>query len=377
MAEDNANATLEESSLPSTYLDGFHDIERVRRMPYRELWKGQRDRFMVSCLSLGTSAFGDVFSPCTQESVNEIVLDAVKGGVNLIDTAYWYGHGKSEERLGKALIGIPRTAYYLQSKCCRYEAQVDKMFDFSYERTLRAVDESLKRLGVDYLDCMQVHDPEFAPSIDIILEETLPALQKAKEEGKIKHIGLTGYPLAIHRDIISRSKVHIDSCLFYCHYSLNDSSLLSSGIIEFLESKGICVINAAPMSMGLLTSGGPQPWHPAPSRVKEACSQAAAECTARGVNLSRLALEFSLGETRIPTTLVSTMDPELARANLNAAYSLGKLTETEARALQYCQEEIFAPLNNESWEGVQPSQYKALLERLKAGEVNVGTISTN
>lgn len=71
----------------------------------------------------------------------------------------------------------------------RYEPDVLKMFDFRAERVLRSVDESLARLGLDYVDVIQVHDPEFCPNIDIILSETLPALQKVKDSGKARFIG--------------------------------------------------------------------------------------------------------------------------------------------------------------------------------------------
>ena len=60
---------------------------------------------------------------------------------------------------------------------------------------MRSVDESLARMGVEYVDVIQVHDMEFAPSLNIILNETLPALKKVKEQGKARYIGITGYPL--------------------------------------------------------------------------------------------------------------------------------------------------------------------------------------
>jgi hypothetical protein len=77
----------------------------------------------------------------------------------------------------------------------RYELEAAKMFDFSYERTLRSVEDSLRLLQVDYVDVIQVHDLEFAPSLDVIVRETLPALHQIKASGKARFIGITGYPL--------------------------------------------------------------------------------------------------------------------------------------------------------------------------------------
>jgi aryl-alcohol dehydrogenase-like predicted oxidoreductase len=72
------------------------------------------------------------------------------------DTAPWYGHGVSETVLGKALVGVPRRAYYLHTKVGRYQPSPAGMFDFSRERTIASVHESLARLGVEYLDTVQV-----------------------------------------------------------------------------------------------------------------------------------------------------------------------------------------------------------------------------
>ena len=87
---------------------------------------------------------------------------------------------------------------------------------------------------------IQVHDVEYAPSIDLIINETLPAVHKLKEKGLCRYIGITGYPLDIMRNIITRSSVKIDSILSYCHLSLNDNSLTEHfeflTLIEFLLS---------------------------------------------------------------------------------------------------------------------------------------------
>lgn len=166
-------------------MEGWHDLESVKRMPYRKF--GDRT---VSALSFGASSLAGVFrSDVTLDESVAVVHYAVRSGINVIDTAPWYGHGTSESILGKALVGVPRRAYYLHTKCGRYLPGALDMFDFTYERTLRSVDESLARLGVEYIDTMQVHDPEFAPSLDIVLRETLPALEECRKQGKIRYIG--------------------------------------------------------------------------------------------------------------------------------------------------------------------------------------------
>ena len=138
-------------TLPATYVEGWHDEVSVRRTRYSVF--GDR---MVSALSLGCSSLAGVFrGGVTLEECCKVVEYAVRSGVNLLDTAPWYGHGRSEEVLGEALKGIPRSAYYLHTKVGRYQPDPLETFDFSYERTLRSVDESLKRMRVEYLDTVQ------------------------------------------------------------------------------------------------------------------------------------------------------------------------------------------------------------------------------
>ena len=77
-------------------------------------------------------------------------------------------------------------------------------------KSLYLVNKSLNLLGLDYVDIIQVHDCEFAPSLDVILNETLPALEKVKKSGKAKMIGVTGYPIEPLNELIERSTVQID-----------------------------------------------------------------------------------------------------------------------------------------------------------------------
>lgn len=102
-----------------------------------------------------------------------MVVESLRSGVNLIDCAPWYGHGKAERVLGEAFKQVPRQSFYFHTKVGRYEADQLEMFDFSAERTLKSIDESLARTGLEYIDCIQVHDPEFSPNLDIIVQETL------------------------------------------------------------------------------------------------------------------------------------------------------------------------------------------------------------
>jgi L-galactose dehydrogenase len=106
----------------------------------------------------------------------------------------------------------------------------------------------------------------------------LPALQRLKEEGKVRHIGITGYPMDSIRYLAEKCPpgIAIESCLSYSRYNLHDTSLISSGVLARLTELGIGVINGSPYSMGLLVSRGPPAWHPAKKSLKERCARAAA-----------------------------------------------------------------------------------------------------
>ena len=139
-----------------TYVEGFHDKEAVQKIPYREIGN---TGMQVSCLALGASAFGSVFRETDDSEAIQVVHDSLKAGINYIDAAPWYGHGKAETVCGKAFKDVPRESYYFATKVGRYEADTLEMFDFSRDRTLRSVEESLARTGLEYLDVVQAHTP--------------------------------------------------------------------------------------------------------------------------------------------------------------------------------------------------------------------------
>ena len=119
----------------------------------------------------------------------------------------------------------------------RYTWDVATRFDFTADRVTKIIEESLSRLQLSHVDLLQVHDVEFASSVDMIVNETLLAVQRLKERGLCRYIGITGYPLQPLREIITRSNVKIDSVLSYARLSLNDSSLVNH--FEFFKSRGI------------------------------------------------------------------------------------------------------------------------------------------
>lgn len=136
----------------------------------------------VSALAYGGSSLGSAFRAIDEAEGIRSVHVALDHGINLIDTAPYYGATTAETVLGKALKTVARERYILATKVARYGPE-QKDFDFSAARVTRSVDESLARLGVDYVDFIQVHDMEFG-DLDQIVNETIPALRAVQASGK-------------------------------------------------------------------------------------------------------------------------------------------------------------------------------------------------
>src|SRR5258708_17535330 len=236
-------------------------------------------------LGFGASPLGQEFRSVSLDEALGSVRAALDCGVNLIDTAPFYGGGMSEVLLGIALRGVPRDSYTLCTKLGRYDLQ---HFDFSARRVVESVDVSLHRLGTDHLDIILCHDIEFVPLRQIV-DETIPALRKIQKSGKARFIGFSGYPQKIFRFICDQTGV--DCVLNYNQYTLQNTRFADE-TVPYLKTKGIGGMNAGPFSARLLTNAPLPSWLKEPENVKAAARQAAAHCAKRGVDIAKLALQF-------------------------------------------------------------------------------------
>jgi L-galactose dehydrogenase len=303
-------------------------------MQYRKL--GNTD-LEVSVLSFGASSLGGVFHKASLDDCVETVRAALDGGINFIDVSPAYGETLAELNLGLALKGIARHRYYLATKVGAYsEAKGD--YDYSAARTKRSLHDSLERLGVDYVDIIQCHDVEFADR-DQIANETLPALLRLKKEGLARFIGITGLPLKVFPSILDRvDRGTVDTILSFCRYELNDVSLAS--LVPYFKEMGVGIINASPTGMGLLTTRGVPAWHPASKTIVDGCRKAVEHCAAKGVDIVKLAIQYSCSHPDMATTLVSTARPKNILDNIafvEEPTDLGLLSEVL---------EILKPIHN-------------------------------
>jgi aryl-alcohol dehydrogenase-like predicted oxidoreductase len=284
-------------------------------------------------LSFGASSLGQEFRSVKLDEALESVRVALDCGLDFIDTSPFYGRGMSEVLLGIALRGVPRESYTLCTKLGRYDLA---HFDFSARRVAESVDVSLHRLGTDHLDVVLCHDIEFVPMQQIV-DVTIPALRQARDAGKVRFIGISGYPQKVFRFVAEQ--IGIDCVLSYNQYTLQNTRFADE-TVPWLKAKGIGVMNAGPFSARLLTNAPLPPWLKEPEEVKAAARKAAAHCAARGVDIAKLALQFSLAHPDIATTVSGSANP----ANIRnwaawAAEPIDRQLLAEVQA-------IFAPVHN-------------------------------
>jgi L-galactose dehydrogenase len=291
----------------------------------------------VSALSLGGAAFGNIYGNLTLDQIRRTVVRSIESGINLIDTSPYYGLTKSESNLGEVLQHGWREKIILCSKAGRNDRAA---FDFSPEAMRRSVEASLKRLRTDYLDILIAHDIEFTDNFEKVFTETRDVLHALKKEGKCRFIGMSCYPLSLLKKVIETCQ--IDVIITYSNFCLQNTRLIDE-LLPTLEKFEVGVLNASPLSMGLLTNQGPPEWHPASPEIKAACRKAAEHCRNRGSDISLLGMQFCLAESRISSVISGASTEEEIQTNLQA---LAQKPDPQLLAEVL---EILKPVHNQTW----------------------------
>jgi L-galactose dehydrogenase len=296
-----------------------------------------RTGLAVSVLSQGGAAIGQMYGPVSTTEVADCVHAAVDAGVNLLDTSAYYGKGRSEELLGEALQGGWRQRVLLCTKAGRLDRDV---FDFTPAGMRSCLEASLRRLRTDHVDILLAHDIEFAADYEAVFTDTAAVLHDLKREGKCRFVGMSALPLGLLRQAIERCD--LDVVISYCHCHLQDTTLLTD-LLPAAERHGVGVLNASPLAMGLLTSQGPPPWHPASEEIKAACRRAADLCRQRGTDLAFLGMQFCFAQDRIASTITGTAKRSELEVNLRAL-----TTPLDPQLLSDVQA-LLAPVRDRSW----------------------------
>jgi D-threo-aldose 1-dehydrogenase len=275
-------------------------------------------------MCVGGSEFGNMPAAFGYDVPEELALTTLRvvfdGPLNFLDTAANYGDGESERRIGLALRergGLP-PGFVLATKADRERGTND----FSADQVRRSVERSLGLLGVDRLQLVYLHDPEFA--MQSFEQITAPGgaverLHQMKAEGVIDHVGIASGPT----DLLIR---YVETGQFEVVISHNRYTLLNreaDPLWDVAARRGVGTVNAAPYGGGML-SKGPEAvqrymYRPASAELLERARRMAAACSRYGVPLAAAALQFSLREPRITSTIVGFSRPERVQETLRLA----------------------------------------------------------
>jgi aryl-alcohol dehydrogenase-like predicted oxidoreductase len=286
----------------------------------------------LTTLAFGASSLGAEFRNIDIGEALRSVRTAVDLGMNFIDTSPFYGRGMSEILLGRVLPEMDRDSFYLGTKLGRYSGT---HFDFSARRVEESIDISLERMKVDHLDIALCHDLEFVEMSQIV-EETLPALRQQVEKGKVRFIGVSGYPMKMFKYVLERAD--IDVLLTYNHYTLQNDMALE--LVPICKEKSVGLMNAAPFSARLLTAAPLPAWHKATSKVREVAKRAADHCASKGVDIAQLALQFSIANPDMTTCVTGSANPD------RVAQWVGWADEPLDQQLLAEVQEILQPIHN-------------------------------
>jgi D-threo-aldose 1-dehydrogenase len=280
-------------------------------------WRTHRELgstgLMVTGICVGAAPIGSIVGTYGYSVDDEPAIATVRAvfesPFNFLDTSNGYGNGTSERRIGAAIKahgGLPE-GFVLDTK-----VDADpKTRDFSASRVRRSVEESFERLGITACQLMYLHDPEYYMTFEEAMQPGGPVegLVKLKEEGVVDNIGIAAGPIPMMLDF-ARTGL-FQAVLSHNRYTLLDRS--AEPLIDEALKHGAAFVNAAPYGGGILVKGaGAQPrymYRAAKPETVAAVGAMQAACDRHGVPLAAAALQFSLRDPRVTSTVVGMSDP--------------------------------------------------------------------
>lgn len=299
-----------------------------------------------SVIGFGTAPLGDLFDLLDEKNCISTIQEAYAGGVTIYDTSPHYGNGLSEVRLGTGLRRADRKKILISTKIGRVmetmprpDAPRDETispgflgyfphqprFDYSYDGTMRSIEQSLLRMGLDRLDIVLIHDCDIwthgAEKAPIRFKEAMDgayrALDKLRNEKVISAIGVgvnespTATKFAKAGDF--------DVTMLAGRYSL----LVQNALDEFLplaHEKKMGIMLAGVFNSGILATGAVPgaryDYAPASPEIMDRVKKIEAVCKAHGVSIRRAALQFSMSHPAVVSVVLGGVNPQEVRDNI-------------------------------------------------------------
>ena len=287
----------------------------------------------VTRLGIGGGALGGLYQDPGDDVAESTVRHAVRLGLNFFDTAPLYGYGKSELRLGSGLAAIPRCSFivatkvgrllipeepaFLLSRVSEFEnaPPLRPVFDFSHDSVLSSIEGSLKRLRLDRIDVVYIHDPD--EHYDQVIRETYPVLRRLREEGVIGAVGVAMNQAKMLTMFAQRCQ--FDCFLLAGRYTLLDQTGLRE-LLPLCVEKQISVVIGGPFNSGILATGAKAAakfnYQDAPGQILERVERLERRCLQHAIPLKAAALQFTLAHHAVASTIPGCRSPEEVEENL-------------------------------------------------------------
>lgn len=262
----------------------------------------------VGCAPLGSMPEAFAYG-VTEEQAVATVRATLDSPIPYLDTAALYGDGESERRIGLVLRergGLPAGAV-LQTK----QGRNPKNDDYSGETVKRRMERSLELLGLDRIEIVYLHDPEWT-TFEAAMAPGGPVevLQRYKEQGVIGVLGVAGGPIPVEIQYVETGI--FDAVITHNRYTLLNRS--ADPLLTLAHERGLAVLNAAPYGSGVLAKGPDAypryAYQDAPPALLDRVRQFAAIADRYGVPLPAVALQFSTRDPRLTNTIVGMSRPE-------------------------------------------------------------------
>ena len=289
----------------------------------------------LPALGLGCAALGNLYAAVTDEQAAATLDAARANGLSYFDTAPYYGHGRSEQRLGDWLKAGGGAGAILSTKVGRSLVPLDgaappdhgfvdpapfaPVFDYSRDGVMRQVEASLARLGRARIDIVFVHDigamthgADHAAVFAAALDGAFPALAALQAQGVVGAVGIGVNETAACLETLGR--VDLDAILLAGRYTLLDPSA-GDELLPLCAGRGIGVIIGGPFNSGILSGGAHYDYATAPLPIVERVSRLTATCAGHGVHLAQAALHYPLRHPAVVSVIAGARSPAEVRAN--------------------------------------------------------------
>jgi D-threo-aldose 1-dehydrogenase len=313
----------------------------MKNLPARRIGQTELE---VSVLGLGGAPLGDLYERIPEERAVATLEIAYQRGIRFFDTAPLYGHGLSEHRLGHVLRSKPRADLVVSTKVGRWLRPergelVDRgqfagglnfqtVYDYSYDGTMRALEQSYHRLGMDRVDIALIHDVDIwthgsAEAYERRFREAMDgayrALDELRRSGVVRVIGVGINEVA--PCVRFAKEAAFDCFLLAGRYTLLEQNGLND-LFPLAEQHGFSLLLGGPFNSGILatgaTPGAKYNYKPAPPAIIKQVARIEAVCKRHDVPLAAAAIQFPLGQPTIASIVPGAVSPfEVER---NAAY---------------------------------------------------------